>query len=323
MALGERFEIALGAMLASLLCVGCGGSAAHQEVRPGIDVLLADSSHLIEGRRVGLITNHTGIDQFGLGDVDRLIDAGVNLTALFAPEHGFRGNLEQAVIEHGRDSAGGLPVFSLYGEVRAPTPEMLRLVDVLLIDLQDIGGRPYTYISTALLAMEASAAQEVRVLILDRPNPIGGTQMQGPMLDTAFASFIGMLPVPLRHGMSIGECSAGPRLAPRRLVRCHRPTLGPTFSQHAGSRKCYPLPGSGAVRGDQLVGRAGNRRGVPSARRPLVGPGPSDRATRDRARSDDPRLGHHTTKPRRPQVPRRGTASPSAKSERTFELRSD
>jgi uncharacterized protein YbbC (DUF1343 family) len=192
-------------MLASLLYVGCGGSAAHQEARPGIDVLLADSSHLIEGRRVGLITNHTGIDQFGLGDVDRLIDAGVNLTALFAPEHGFRGNLEQAVIEHGRDSAGGLPVFSLYGEVRAPTPEMLRLVDVLLIDLQDIGGRPYTYISTALLAMEASAAQEVRVLILDRPNPIGGTQMQGPMLDTAFASFIGMLPVPLRHGMSLGE----------------------------------------------------------------------------------------------------------------------
>jgi uncharacterized protein YbbC (DUF1343 family) len=161
--------------------------------------------HLVAGRRVGLLTNQTGVDATGLSDVDRLIRAGVNLVALYSPEHGFRGVLNQAVIGHGLDSATGLPIYSLYGEVRAPTAEMLAGVDVLLVDLQDIGVRTYTYVSTMLLSMEAAGRGGVRVIVLDRPNPIGGELVQGPVLAPPFASFVGMLPVPLRHGMTAGE----------------------------------------------------------------------------------------------------------------------
>jgi uncharacterized protein YbbC (DUF1343 family) len=125
--------------------------------------------------------------------------------AIFSPEHGFRGELDEADIGHTTDSATGLPIYSLYGARRDPTPEMLESLDVLLIDLQDIGARPYTYISTALLAMRVAASVGRDVLILDRPNPIGGELVQGPMRDSGFDSFVGMLPVPLRHGMTLGE----------------------------------------------------------------------------------------------------------------------
>jgi uncharacterized protein YbbC (DUF1343 family) len=174
-------------------------------VRPGIEVLLSDSAHLISGLRIGLLTNQTGVDRRGVSDLARLLEAGAQVTAIFAPEHGYRGTLDQEMIGHGLDSASGIRIFSLYGEVRAPTAEMLDSVDVMLIDLQDIGARPYTYISTALLAMEAAARHGVRVILLDRPNPIGGVLVQGPVLDPAFRSFVGMLPVPLRHGMTMGE----------------------------------------------------------------------------------------------------------------------
>lgn len=174
-------------------------------MRPGIDVLLTDSVRLVQGRRVGLLTNQTGVDRAGVPDVDRIVAAGIDLAAIFSPEHGYRGGLDEENIGHGVDSATGVPIYSLYGSVRAPTAEMLDGVNVLLIDLQDIGARPYTYISTALLAMRAAAGQGIPVVVLDRPDPIGGTQVQGPVLDTAFASFVGMLPVPLRHGMTLGE----------------------------------------------------------------------------------------------------------------------
>jgi uncharacterized protein YbbC (DUF1343 family) len=174
-------------------------------VRPGIEVLLSDSAHLISGLRIGLLTNQTGVDRRGVSDLARLLEAGAQVTAIFAPEHGYRGTLDQEMIGHELDSASGIRIFSLYGEVRAPTAEMLDSVDVMLIDLQDIGARPYTYISTALLAMEAAARHGVRVILLDRPNPIGGVLVQGPVLDPAFRSFVGMLPVPLRHGMTMGE----------------------------------------------------------------------------------------------------------------------
>lgn len=174
-------------------------------VRPGIEVLLSDSSRLIEGRRVGLLTNQTGVDRQGVDDLTQLLAAGAQVTAIFAPEHGYRGMLDTSVVGDTVHADTGIEIFSLYGTVRAPTPAMLDRIDVLLVDLQDIGARPYTYISTALLAMEAAAAQGVRVLVLDRPNPVGGELIQGPLLDTAEASFVGMLPVPLRHGMTIGE----------------------------------------------------------------------------------------------------------------------
>ncbi|MDH5198548.1 MAG: DUF1343 domain-containing protein, partial [Gemmatimonadota bacterium] len=182
-------------------------AGAQESVRPGIDVLIDDSLHLVRNRRVGLLTNQTGVDAHGVDDVTRLLGAGVRLTAIFSPEHGFRGQLDQENIGNGRDSATGIPIYSLYraGDVRGPTPEMLAAVDVVLVDLQDIGGRPYTYVSTALRALEAAATQGVPLIVLDRPNPIGGVAVQGPVLDTAFRSTVGMLPVPLRHGMTLGE----------------------------------------------------------------------------------------------------------------------
>jgi len=168
-------------------------------------VLLSDSAHLVTNRRVGLLTNQTGVDSRGLGDVEVLLEAGVGLSAIFSPEHGFRGQLDEEDIGHTTDSATGLPIFSLYGERRAPSPDMFALIDVLLVDLQDIGARTYTYISAALHAMEASVDAGVPVVILDRPNPVGGEHVQGPILDLDFSSYVGMLPVPLRHGMTIGE----------------------------------------------------------------------------------------------------------------------
>jgi uncharacterized protein YbbC (DUF1343 family) len=187
----------------ALACTRAGGSPL--EVRPGIDVLVTDSLQLVTGARVGLLTNHTGIDRDGLSDVERLLAAGVDLTALFSPEHGFRGVLDVPDVHDRVDSATGLPIFSLYGEVRAPTPAMLQMIDVLVIDLQDIGARTYTYISTTLLAVQAAAPTAVRVIVLDRPNPIGGVQVQGPTLDSAHSSFVGMLEVPIRHGLTFGE----------------------------------------------------------------------------------------------------------------------
>jgi uncharacterized protein YbbC (DUF1343 family) len=174
-------------------------------VRSGIEVLLTDSIHLVRGRRVGILTNQTGIDRAGRSDVDLLRDSGVNLTAIFSPEHGFRGNLDRENIGNTVDSATGVPILSLYGSVRAPTADMWARIDVLLVDLQDIGARPYTYISTTLLALRSAAEQGKPVIVLDRPNPIGGELVQGPLLDSAFSSFVGMLPVPLRHGLTLGE----------------------------------------------------------------------------------------------------------------------
>ena len=192
----------------ALLAIGMVmSSAAAQQtiVRPGIEVLLADQQQLLHGKRAGILTNQSGVDRTGASDVDLLRAAGVRLTAIFSPEHGFRGKLDREGIGNSVDAATGLPIFSLYGATRAPTGEMLQTLDVLLIDLQDIGARPYTYISTTLLALRAAAAANKPVIVLDRPNPIGGELIQGPVLDMAFSSFVGMLPIPLRHGLTLGE----------------------------------------------------------------------------------------------------------------------
>jgi uncharacterized protein YbbC (DUF1343 family) len=193
----------LGALIVSAGCETAPGQTL--EVRPGIDVLLTDSAHLVADRRVGLLTNQTGVNRTGGSDVEALLQHGVQLVAIFSPEHGFRGNLDESNIGHTTDSATGLPIYSLYGAQREPTPEMLGQIDVLLCDLQDIGARTYTYISTILHAMRAAAGVGLDVVVLDRPNPIGGELVQGPVLDTAFATYVGMLPVPLRHGMTMGE----------------------------------------------------------------------------------------------------------------------
>ncbi len=174
-------------------------------VRPGIDVLLADSAHLVLGRRVGLMTNQAGVDAGGTSDVTRLGEAGVNLVALFSPEHGFRGAAAPgAPVASTVDSATGLPIYSLYGRTTAPTPEMLQGVDLILVDLQDAGARYYTYLATTVEVMRAAGARGIRVIILDRPNPIGGA-VQGNLLDPAYASTIGRIAVPMRHGLTMAE----------------------------------------------------------------------------------------------------------------------
>ncbi|MDE2879517.1 DUF1343 domain-containing protein [Candidatus Palauibacter soopunensis] len=191
-------------------------------VRPGIDVLLADSSHLIDGRRVGLITNRSGVGRDGTSSIDLLHGyAGAELAALFAPEHGIRGTeAEGSAIDDATDEGTGLPVYSLYGETRSPTPEMLASIDVLAFDIQDIGARYYTYVSTMALAMEAAGGAGIPMIVLDRPNPIGGLT-QGPVLDPAFATFVGLYPVPTRHGLTAGE-----------LARLYRGAFGVEVELH-------------------------------------------------------------------------------------------
>jgi uncharacterized protein YbbC (DUF1343 family) len=186
------------------------GSAAR--VLPGIDVLLRDSLSLLRGKGVGLITNQTGVTADGRSDADVLAATpGVRLVALFGPEHGIRGTAEGgATVANGRDTKTGIPIFSLYGRTQKPTPEMLRGVDVLVFDIQDIGARPYTFVWTMAMAMEQAAAQHIPFVVLDRPNPItdvaDGPLMQQEIKDQRIGQPItGYYPVPLRHGMTSGE----------------------------------------------------------------------------------------------------------------------
>ena len=181
--------------------------AAPAPVRPGLDQFVADPPEWARGKRIGLITNIAGIDSRGRNNIDLLAaDTRIRLTALFAFEHGLRGDAPAGQpILSGTDAKTGLPVYSLYGDVREPTAEMLRDIDVLMYDVQDVGARPYTRVSTMALSMKAAAAKGIPFAVLDRPNPIGGTIVEGPVLDPAFASFVGMYPIPLRHGMTVGE----------------------------------------------------------------------------------------------------------------------
>ncbi len=178
---------------------------AARDVLCGIDVLARDGFAPLKDKRVGLVTNHTGLTREGLTTIDALFKApGVKLVALFSPEHGIRGAVD-TVVADGRDEATGLPVFSLYGKTRKPSPESLKDVDALVYDIQDVGARFYTYISTLGLVMEAAKEKGIPVYVLDRPNPIGGLAVAGPVRDEGFESFIAHHPMPVRHGMTVGE----------------------------------------------------------------------------------------------------------------------
>lgn len=183
------------------------GKGKKKEFQLGVEVLLDEQKDLIEGKRVGLITNPTGVDQELNSIVDLLHnDPDVELTALYGPEHGVRGDAQAGeYVEYYIDETTGLPVYSLYGQTRKPTPEMLEDVDVLLFDIQDVGTRFYTYIYTMAYAMEAAQENGKEFIVLDRPNPLGGQKVQGPVLDPDYASFVGNYPIPLRHGMTVGE----------------------------------------------------------------------------------------------------------------------
>lgn len=176
-------------------------------VKTGIETLLSSNLSWLKGKRVGLITNPTGIDANMKNSVDLLFEhPSIKLTALYGPEHGVRGDAQAGEgVESYTDEKTGLPVYSLYGKTRKPTPDMLKNVDVLLFDIQDVGARYYTYIYTMAYAMEAAKENNIPFVVLDRPNPIGGLKVEGPVLEPEHASFVGLYPIPLRHGMTTGE----------------------------------------------------------------------------------------------------------------------
>lgn len=172
----------------------------------GIDVLEKEGFRRLEGLRVGLVTNHTGRNLDGRPTIDILNEAGnFRLVSLFSPEHGIRGELDQSRIDDSRDERTGLPIYSLYGETRRPKPEQLAALDALVFDIQDIGTRFYTYISTLHLVLEEAARAKKKVYVLDRPNPINGTAVAGPVADADKLSFVATHTLPVRHGMTIGE----------------------------------------------------------------------------------------------------------------------
>ncbi|HTI39404.1 MAG TPA: DUF1343 domain-containing protein [Vicinamibacterales bacterium] len=174
----------------------------------GIDRLVdGPDSGLIAGQRVGIVCNPASIDRAFRHVVDRLLDADCRVSAVFGPQHGFHSDVQENMIEsaHGRDERRRLPVFSLYSETREPTTEMLKDIDVLVIDLQDVGTRIYTYIYTMANCMRAARRHGIRVVVCDRPNPVGGEQVEGPALVPGYESFVGQFPIPMRHGMTIGE----------------------------------------------------------------------------------------------------------------------
>lgn len=181
------------------------GARAGSGVRTGIDVLEASDFDLLKGKRVGIITNQTGIDDEGKRTIDALAHAeGVKLVAIFSPEHGIVGRLD-APVGDASDPATGLSIYSLYGDTRRPTDAMLAGIDTLVFDIQDAGVRFYTYITTMGYCMEAAASHHISFVVLDRPNPIGGEVMEGPMLDADRLSFVGYFPLPVRYAMTIGE----------------------------------------------------------------------------------------------------------------------
>lgn len=180
------------------------GPAAPEKVRLGIDNI-EQYLPFFAGKRVGLITNQTGINSQYQSSIDVLKEK-TNLTALYSPEHGIRGNVTAGKgVDASRDPKTGLPVYSLYGATKKPTPEMLQDVDVLVFDIQDVGARFYTYIYTMAYAMQSCAEQGKTFVVLDRPNPVGGEIVEGGTLKPGYESFIGMYPIPIRHGMTVGE----------------------------------------------------------------------------------------------------------------------
>ena len=179
----------------------------HTTTEVGLSVLFRERLALVEGRSVGLITNQTGIDEQFQSNLTLFAEhPEVRLAALFSPEHGIRGSVQNAVwIPSTINTPFHIPIHSLYGETRTPTPEMLADIDVLVYDIQDVGSRFYTYISTLLHTIKAAMSNNVDFIVLDRPNPIRGDRVEGNLLNPAFRSFVGASTLPIRHGMTVGE----------------------------------------------------------------------------------------------------------------------
>jgi uncharacterized protein YbbC (DUF1343 family) len=184
---------------------GKAGQTASMRIETGIDRLEAQHLVVLRGKRVGLVTNQTGVDARGRRTIDVLAKAeGVKLVAIFSPEHGIAASAD-AVVTNATDSATGLPIYSLYGETRRPTDAMLKGIEALAFDIQDVGVRFYTYVTTMAYCMEAASKHNIPFVVLDRPNPLGGEIIEGPMLDSDKVSFVGYFPMPVRYAMTLGE----------------------------------------------------------------------------------------------------------------------
>lgn len=202
----KKLKLILLSILGILLLVGCNFTYTREkvEVKLGIDNI-DDHLEIFEGKRVGLITNPTGINSEYESTIDILFEK-VNLVSLFAPEHGIRGDKQAGVPSQTKtDEVTGLPVYSLYGQTQKPTKAMMDTIDILCIDLQDAGARFYTYIYTMAYAMEASEEYDKEFVVFDRPNPAGGEKFEGNILEEEYKSFVGNYPIVQRHGMTIGE----------------------------------------------------------------------------------------------------------------------
>jgi len=180
---------------------------ATPHVLPGDDVFVSEAWRDLAGRTIGIVTNRSGVLSDGRSIVDAVrLNPAIEVKALFAPEHGLRGDRDAgAYVPSYTDERTGLPVYSLYGATRHPSAAMLEGIDVLVFDIQDVGARPYTYVSTMAYVMESAKRYGKEIWVLDRPNPIGGVAVEGPVLEPAFSSFVGLYPIPERHGMTVGE----------------------------------------------------------------------------------------------------------------------
>lgn len=195
------------AALAALLSCSTTAVAVEPVVKTGIEVLRDREFEGLKGKRVGLVTNPSGVDRYLNSTVDILYNApGVELVALYGPEHGVRGDVYAGGhVTDTRDEATGLPVYSIYGSTRKPTPEMLEGIDVMVYDIQDVGVRSYTFISTLGLVMEACAEKDIEVMVLDRPNPLGGNKIEGCYVESGFFSFVSQYEIPYVYGLTVGE----------------------------------------------------------------------------------------------------------------------
>ena len=201
-----KFFIHIFFTLAALINLSCQPYESNNHVYFGDEVLIKENIELLKDKRVGVVTNHSAVLPNNVHLVDTLLALGINITALFSPEHGIRGKFSDgSKISSSTDDIKGIPIFSLYGNVKKPTKEMLNNIDIILFDIQDIGVRFYTYISTLYYLLQSAAENNLPVIVLDRPNPIGGLRVGGPVLDINYRSFIGIVPIPVLHGMTIGE----------------------------------------------------------------------------------------------------------------------
>lgn len=230
----HRFSVIVTCVIAVFVC----NPLAAQNILLGIDVLESTGFRAVAGKRIGLLTHPAGVNRRGMSSVDILLKApNVRLVALYGPEHGIYGD-EKAnkPIANRVDQRTGLPVYSLYGEYRKPTPEMLKNIDALVVDLQDIGVRSYTYVSCMRYAMEACFENGVEVIVLDRPNPLGGLKVDGPPLDPQWRSYVGAFQTPYVHGLTIAELA--------RIAKYSRGTLEvPDTVRKAGQLTVIPMQG--------------------------------------------------------------------------------